>query len=217
MSEFAEREHGAHRGPHHGAEHGAQHGAAQRSHAPAAPSAPCPLPSAGGHGGGRRARGRAPGPWPQPGHGAPHGAAHGAGEAAWHTAETLVARLEEAGQTLLCLPPGGYSPRLRTSAWTVLNSAAEAYGTAPARLRPPVPPAARITRMDEALSWLALIPDDKYVLRRIVASRMLVSPHTGRHLFPWRRLATLLGADHKAIQRWHAQGIDMMVSAVNRK
>jgi hypothetical protein len=160
---------------------------------------------------------RAPGPWPQPGHGAPHGAAHGADGGAGHTAESLIARLEEAGQTLLCLPPGGYSTRLRTSAWTVLDTAAEAYGHTPGRLRPPVPPAARITRMDEALSWLRLIPDDKYVLRRIVASRMLVSPHTGRHLFPWRRLATLLGADHKAIQRWHAQGIDLLVGAVNRR
>ena len=155
-------------------------------------------------------------------HGAPHGAEHGAngganGGAEFHTAETIAARLEEAGETLLCLPPGGYTTRLRTSSWNVLDNAAEAYGTTSTRLPPPVPPAARITRMDEALSWLGLIPDDKYVLRRIVASRMLVSPHTGRHLFPWRRLATLLGADHKAIQRWHAQGIDILVGAVNRK
>jgi hypothetical protein len=29
-------------------------------------------------------------------------------------------------------------------------------------------------------------------------------------------LATALGADHKAIQRWHAQGIDLIVAALNR-
>ena len=205
-----------------GAAHGAEHGAPQGRRAPAAPSAPCPLPSAGGHGGVPGARVRAPGPWPQPEHGASHGAQHGADGGEFHTAETIAARLEEAGETLLCLPPGGYTTRLRTSTWpssfgNVLDNAAEAYGTTSTRLRPPVPPAARITRMDEALSWLGLIPDEKYVLRRIVASRMLVSPHTGRHLFPWRRLATLLGADHKAIQRWHAQGIDILVGAVNRK
>ena len=98
----------------------------------------------------------------------------------------------------------------------MLDTAAEAYGTAPGRLRPPVPSAARISRMDVALGWLALVPDDKYVMRRIVASRMLVSPHTGRHLFPWRRLATLLGADHKAIQRWHAQCVAQLVVALSK-
>jgi hypothetical protein len=41
-----------------------------------------------------------------------------------------------------------------------------------------------------------------------------VSPVTERHLFSWRRLGGVLGADHKAVQRWHAQGIDMLVAAV---
>jgi hypothetical protein len=45
-------------------------------------------------------------------------------------------------------------------------------------------------------------------------ARALVSPVTERHLFTWRRLATLLGADHKAVQRWHAQGVAMIVAAL---
>jgi hypothetical protein len=49
---------------------------------------------------------------------------------------------------------------------------------------------------------------------RFVDARSLVSPITDRHLFTWRRLGTLLGADHKAIQRWHAQGIDLIVKAL---
>jgi hypothetical protein len=68
--------------------------------------------------------------------------------------------------------------------------------------------------MDEALGWLRLIPDDKYVVRRILASRMLVSPVTGRHLFAWRRLGLLLGADHKAVQRWHGDGVRILVRAL---
>jgi hypothetical protein len=51
------------------------------------------------------------------------------------------------------------------------------------------------------------------VLPRIVGVRSLVSLVTDRHLFSWRPLGALLGADHKAIQRWHAQGIDMIVKA----
>jgi hypothetical protein len=188
---------------------GAANGASNGAMGPAAPSAPFPPVKPGGNGGVGRACAGAPGP----ANGAGNGAANGAPD----TAETLVARLEEAGETLLSLPQSGYTTRLRTSPWQVLNEAADSYATdTPARLRPPTPNAARITRMDEALSWLGLIPDDKYVLRRIVASRMLVSPLTGRHLFPWRRLATLLGADHKAVQRWHGQGIGMMLGGLHR-
>jgi len=53
------------------------------------------------------------------------------------------------------------------------------------------------------------------VLRRIVGARALVSPLTDRHLFPWRRLAAVLGADHKAVQRWHAQAIALLVASLN--
>jgi hypothetical protein len=130
-------------------------------------------------------------------------------DAAWVTA-----RLEEAGRTLLALPDRGPSPRLRTSTWEVLGSAIEGYGWTPARVRPAVPGAARITRMDEAFGWIGAIPADRYVLRRIVGARSLVHPLTDRHLYPWRRLGAVLGADHKAVQRWHAQGIALIVSAL---
>ncbi len=128
----------------------------------------------------------------------------------------IIARLEEAGSTLLALPASGYSTRMRTGKFDIVRSALEAYGAdkGAERLRPAVPPSAAITRMDEAMGWLALLPQDRYVLRRIVGARSLISPATGRHLFTWRRLATLLGADHKAIQRWHAQGIAMIARAL---
>jgi hypothetical protein len=48
-----------------------------------------------------------------------------------------------------------------------------------------------------------------------VGARALVSPVTGRHLYSWRRLGSLVGADHKAVQRWHAQGVDLLVAALN--
>jgi hypothetical protein len=138
----------------------------------------------------------------------------------WVDAEMVIYRLEEAGRSLLALPPTGYSTKLRLNTLDVVRSALEGYGWEAyrgeqVRMRAPVPDAARITRMDEALAWIPLIPQDRYVLRRIVGCRALVSPLTERHLYPWRRIGTLLGADHKAVQRWHAQGIDMIVAAVN--
>ena len=131
--------------------------------------------------------------------------------------EYVVARLEDAGRTLLCLPDTGPSTRMRSSALEVVRAACELEPAAPGkRLRPPVPSAAKIAAMDEAWAWLGLIPDDRYVLRRIVGARALVSPATDRHLFSWRRLGGLLGADHRAVQRWHGEGIGWIVTGLAR-
>jgi hypothetical protein len=126
-------------------------------------------------------------------------------------------RLEEAGATLLALPGTGWSTRLRTSSLEIVRSTIESYGWTTKRIRPPVPSASCITRMDEAMGWISLIPIDRYVLRRIVGARSLVHPITERHLFPWRRLAAAIGADHKAVKRWHSQGIELIVARLNAK
>jgi hypothetical protein len=133
-------------------------------------------------------------------------------------AEYVIYRLEEAGTALLSLPHTGYSTGLRTTRLEFVRSALEGYGwdnPSANRLRPAMPDAARITRMDEALGWVGLLPKDRVVLRRIVGARCLISPVTERYLYTWRRLGTLVGADHKAVQRWHAQAIDMIVAALN--
>ena len=169
------------------------------------PAAPCLPGETGGHG----ANGA-----PRPGPNRP--GANGAAMAhSIISAPEIVARLEDAGSTLLALPATGYSTRLRTTRLDIVHAAVEAYGWThargePARLRPPAPTGEAIARMDQAYAWLALIPQDRYVLRRIAGARSLISPATERHLFPWRRLATLLGADHKAIQRWHGQAIALI-------
>ena len=127
-------------------------------------------------------------------------------------------RLEEAGRTLLALPGTGWSTKLRSTQLEIVRSALESYGWGTRPVRPAVPSAARITRMDEALAWLQLIKQERsYVLRRIVGARALVHPISDRHLFSWRRLATVVGADHKAVQRWHAQGIGLIVTALNTR
>jgi len=128
----------------------------------------------------------------------------------------VIARLEEAGRTLLALPGTGWSTRLRITQYDVVRSALENYGWEKQPARPAVPSAARITRMDEAMAWLQLIAQDRYVLRRIVGARALVHPVSERHLFSWRRLGAVLGADHKAVQRWHGEGIALIVAALNR-
>jgi hypothetical protein len=129
-------------------------------------------------------------------------------------AEMIVLRLEDAGATLLAMPHTGYSTRLRQMRFDIVHTALEAYGWAESPIRAPGPDAEAITAMDEAFGWLALIPEAKFVLRRILGARALVHPLTRRHLFPWRRLAGLLGADHKSVQRWHRDAVDHLVRAL---
>lgn len=126
----------------------------------------------------------------------------------------VIIRLEEAGATLLALPQTGYSTRLRTSSLDIVRTAMEVYGQDPKRAYAPVPSARRIDEMEQALSWITRIAIDRHVLRRVVGARSIVSPLTGRHIFTWRRLAASLGADHKAVQRWHAQGIGLIVASL---
>lgn len=128
------------------------------------------------------------------------------------SADDVILRLEEAGRTLLSLPPERAPGHVRTTLWHHVQEPVHSMAL-PLRLRP-TPSASDLTRMDEALAWLSLIPADKFVIRRIVAARSMVSPVNGKHLFPWRRVARLIGADHKAVQRWHEQGIDLISRAL---
>ena len=133
-------------------------------------------------------------------------------------ADYVVSRLEEAGRTLYCLPRGAGAPRLRVAHLDMVRTAAEvAMGDASGRIRLPVPGSAKIDAMDEAYGWLGLIPQESYVLRRIVGARSLVNPMTDRHLFSWRRLGAMLGADHRAVPRWHTEGIGHIVAALSGK
>ncbi len=132
-------------------------------------------------------------------------------------ADYVVYRLEEAGATLLALPGTGWTTRMRSSSIEIVQTALEAYGWEAARIRPAVPSADKIDRMDESMAWITLISNSRYVLRRVVGARSLVHPITDRHLYSWRRLGGVMGADHKAVQRWHAQGIVLIVAALNQK
>jgi hypothetical protein len=120
--------------------------------------------------------------------------------------------LRRAGMTLLSLPNKGPILGWRPQSEELRRSLAEQ--AAERRLLRRTPSPADISAMDEALEWLRLVPDEKRVLRRIVAARMLVSPATERHLYSWRQIGRLVGADHHAVQHWHAQGIELIVDGL---
>jgi hypothetical protein len=128
------------------------------------------------------------------------------------THDQIVARLEEAGRTLLSLPPARAQGHMRVSTWGYVREMVHSMAE-PTKARP-TPTPREIDSMEEALAWVSKIPDDQFVLRRIVCARLLVSPLTGKHFYAWRRIGTKLGADHKAVQRWHEQGIQIIARAL---
>jgi hypothetical protein len=130
---------------------------------------------------------------------------------------TVVSRLEEAGATLMAMPASGYSTGVQTMRIDFVREARESYGWCSGRVRPATPDAEAISRMDEAYAWIELIPQQSYVLRRIVQARSLVDPVTDRHIFSWRRIAEAMGADRRAVLRWHETGIATIVENGSRK
>ena len=131
-------------------------------------------------------------------------------------AETVILRLEEAGRTLIALPNRHCFPASTGSSWPpIVHEAVEAYGYGEVEIRPPVPSAQAITRMDEAYCWVGHIDARLTSHRKIVLLRSLVHPVSERHQFSWRKIGQKFGWSHEAVRIWHAQGIDRIVTGVN--
>ena len=132
-------------------------------------------------------------------------------EAMW-TAEAVISELESAMMTLRALPHRGPSTRLAQLQLPTLPDAADCQSSDGA-LKLPCPSAAAISRMDATLGWLAVVPDDRRALRRIVGLRAQTSltdrPNS------WAAIGREIGADKAAIPRWHGEAIGLIVRRLN--
>lgn len=128
------------------------------------------------------------------------------------TADYIIARFEEAGKTLYCLPGGFYRK----------------YSDKPDYMVP-TPTAREISRMDETYSWLRFIPLDKKntlakgqyngggaVLRKLVVLRGFTHLKSGRHVYSWRSLGETFRASHMAVKAWHEQGIHIILKNLKK-
>jgi hypothetical protein len=133
--------------------------------------------------------------------------------------ELVIHRLERAGATLLAMRtrspyPAPYRCALPDPVRDIYDTwdwkePATAYDN-----RPAIPNAAAVTAMDTTFRWLNFVPNQRHVVRRIVALRALVHPISGRHVCHWRHLGQVLHADYRGVQRWHADGISHIVNAL---
>jgi hypothetical protein len=121
-------------------------------------------------------------------------------------------KLEAAGATLLAMRIRSPAPGdVQCALPDVLQEAVTAYGYTDEIMRPAIPDAAAITAMDSVFSWLQFIPQQRFLIRRLVAVRCLVHPMSGRHVVTWKRLAGIVRADYRAVQTWHSQGVALIV------
>lgn len=132
-------------------------------------------------------------------------------------AEDVIRQFEDAGRSLLRMPQAGFGTGARNFWPEIVRDKTEAYGYDEEQVRPGPPSAGAITRMDEVFRWLARIPHDRFVLRRIVGLRALVNPMTDRHLWSWVKIGDAIHANRNAVSLWHAQGIDLIVASLNGK
>ena len=114
--------------------------------------------------------------------------------------------LEWAGQRLLSLRERSPAPQGYRSFWpNYADEAAKAYGYNANRLRAALPTGKEISLMEEVLDLVVLIPD--ITARRIVHSRALVAPVSGRYLLSWAKLAYALHSSPRRIVLLHRSGL----------
>ena len=119
----------------------------------------------------------------------------------------VTSRLEAAHLTLHALPGRAGPARLGARTYGYVPELIEgAPSGQPLRVSPS---RADIAAMDEAMAWLALIGND--VRRRIVAARSITNRATGKPIYSWRAIATLVGASHEAMRGWYDRGIGEIV------
>lgn len=122
-------------------------------------------------------------------------------------AQDVEQRLFEAGITLSCLPSHGLKPSSRVSSWrdTLMDLDDLLTLVADEDLRPPVPSASKISRMDEAMGWVQAISAADQ--RRVVLLWMMIHPITHRHRLSWEKIGKRIGRSDKTAKSLFHRGL----------
>jgi hypothetical protein len=124
-----------------------------------------------------------------------------------------------AGRTLGLLRGRVGPPEYVLSSWSqmALEEFETSYPVGGPEPRRPVPSALEISHMDWVTSWLSLIPNDRWVTRRIVAARMLTNERTGKVRYSYKHLSERIRASSQAVMLWHRQGLVMIQRRLDPK
>lgn len=122
--------------------------------------------------------------------------------------DEVVILLRRAGAVMMRMPMSGYSTGLTVSKWIAATPDKQAYGYNPINLRNLPPSPHDIDMMDFVTTWLLYISDDKRVIRKVVALRMLWNADTNRAIHSWRQIGSMLRCSHVACRYWHETGVN---------
>ena len=129
-----------------------------------------------------------------------------------YTPEIVKHHLYRAGETLMTLQVSGLGPApIRSGMPVPLDAVSDVR-------RPPPPSARRISEMDQVLTWVQLIPEQRMALRRLVNARCLCRPTVDgpEPLFTWRQLGDQLGCSHTTARAWFTDAAGLIAAALNR-
>ncbi len=123
----------------------------------------------------------------------------------WDKAE-VKARLEEAAETLRAMTLSCRDRPARVgSGWPdVVRQSCEAYGYNEVCVRPPAPPPARISRAEEAVTWLLWLTDAE---RRVSWARASA--------ITWRRLEDIDGRSHVTLRKIQSSALECICKHLN--
>jgi hypothetical protein len=128
------------------------------------------------------------------------------------TADYVGRRIEHAGAVMRCLSVKHPSTLLAQGRVMMIREAVEGCVPGGDARAYPMPSPRDVSLMDEALSWILLIPNE--TKRRVVSLRSQYHPLRERHVMSWRACGTSLRISDKSAQRWHAEALAFLEMAL---
>jgi hypothetical protein len=128
------------------------------------------------------------------------------------TADYIGRRIEHAGAVMRCLHVKHPSTLLAQGRVLMIREALEGDAPRGDKHAYPMPSARDVSLMDEALSWILLIPNE--TKRRVVSLRSQYHPLRERHVMSWRACGAALRVSDKSAQRWHAEALAFLQAAL---
>lgn len=133
--------------------------------------------------------------------------------------ETIQAKIESAGKTIMMLPPQGTRPRGYASGWPEYIREFADMIEAPKQNKTPSPRATmqQMNELEVVEGWLVNLSQaciEKRIpwVAKTVAVGCLHWPISERRVFSWAKLARRMKCSDTSVKRWYADGVSMIAS-----
>jgi hypothetical protein len=128
------------------------------------------------------------------------------------TPDYVQRRIEHAGATMRCLRIKHPSTLLAQGRAEIVREIGDYPDEKGVVNRYPSPSPRDVALMDEALSWVLLVPNKPR--RRLVGLRSQFCPMNEECVISWRQCGRILHIDHKSAKSWHEQAMIYLATAL---